>query len=205
MPWQNPVFSTVTARAPEAARLDVRGVRSWIRSPWSWAALAALIAVAAVPRLRPEPAGVGLKEVVRFAVPVLPDDGRQVPTPFPWLWVTELAISPDGGRLVYTVLSSASSPDASFALYQRRMGQDQPEVLLAGSSTMRYERPFLLTGWGLGWFRCVGGGRSHASPAAAVRWVDGNHWHTHSILGWPYGYFQRHRFTGTVGAMTAPS
>jgi serine/threonine-protein kinase len=140
----NQTFRTVTAQAADAARSDARSIGGWIRSPLSWAALAIIGAVLSFLVITQGPtrrgaAGVGSAAVVRFAVPVNPDPGRgHVSDAFRHLWATELAISPDGGRLVYVAMGA----DSGFGLYQRQLDQDKAEVLLAGSTTQQYERPF---------------------------------------------------------------
>ena len=71
----DPGFATATSGSAGLAHADVRAIRWWIRSPWSWAALAGVLGLAAillVPRQNSEtriPDGPVLAVVARDSIP----------------------------------------------------------------------------------------------------------------------------------------
>ena len=143
----NPAFSIANAKSAETARTDVSRhpvvdpkpvVVGRTRDVAGRRRLLSFLLFAPVP-IRGPGAEVGKAAVVRFTVPVNPDTGRRhLDNGYQHLWVTELTISPDGGRIVYAALG----PDSVFALYQRRFDQDKAEVLLVAPTARHYERPF---------------------------------------------------------------
>jgi serine/threonine-protein kinase len=136
----SPSFRNVAAGGTALATPDASVFRWWVRSPWSWAALTALLVASALPVLLQGGAGVERPAVMRFAIPVDTDarPGHD-PKPFARMWQTEVAISPDGSRLVY----AAWGPDSAYGLYQRRLDQAKAELLVPGARyPLMYERPF---------------------------------------------------------------